>query len=95
MSFGMLSGPGAFPLVSLLTHLSYISRVNWVLISVLCGPLLSSMIPLFVCHGYLRMAHIHAFRWSMISSLNGAYLWNDVCWVWYISLAISMGLVRM
>ena len=81
MSFGMLSGPGALPLVSLLMHLSYISRVNWVLISVLCGLLLSSMILLFVYHGYLRMTHIHAFRWSMVSSLNRACLCNDVCWI--------------
>ena len=91
----MLSGPGAFPRVNLLMHLSYISRVNWVLISELCGPLLSSMIPLFVCHGYLRMTHIHAFGWSMVSSYNGARLWNDVCWIWYISVAMSMGLVRI
>ena len=95
MSFGMLSGLGAFLLVSCLMHLSYISRMNWVLISMLCGPLLLSMIPLFVSHGYLRMAHIHAFGWSIVSSHSGACLLNGVCWVWYISLTLSMDLVRM
>ena len=59
MSLGMLSGPGVFPRVSRLTHLLYVTRVNCVLISVLYGPHLSSMIPLFVCHGYLRMTHVH------------------------------------
>jgi hypothetical protein len=70
----MLSEPEVFPRVSRLTHLSYISRVNWVPISVLCGHLLSSMIPLFVCRGYLHMAYMHVFRWSMISSFSGACL---------------------
>ena len=81
MSFGILSGPGAFPRVSRLTHLLYIYRVNWVLISVLCRPFLLSMISLFVCHEYLRMAHMHVFGWSIVSSRGGACLWNDACWV--------------
>ena len=74
MSLGMLSGPRAFPRVNRLTHLSYITRVNWELISVVWGPLLSSMSPLCVCHGYLRTAHIHVVGWSMVSSHSGACL---------------------
>ena len=34
ISLGMLSGPGALPLISLLTQLSYIARVNWMLMDV-------------------------------------------------------------
>lgn len=59
MSLGMLSGPGALPLVSLFTHLSYVVRVNCVVMCGLGGPLLSRMIPSCVCQGYLRIAHRH------------------------------------
>ena len=69
--------------------------MNWVLIHVFGGPLLSSMKSFCVCQGYLYIMHIHVFRWSMISSHKGVCLWNDVCWVWYISAVISVGLVKM
>lgn len=61
MSFGMLSGPGALSQVNRLTHLSYTSRVKWVLISVVYGPCLSNIIPSCVCHGYFRIVHMHVF----------------------------------
>jgi hypothetical protein len=31
ISLGMLSGPGALPFINFLTQLSYVARVNWVL----------------------------------------------------------------
>ena len=71
MSLGMLSGPGAFPLVSLLIQLSYTSLVNWVDIWMLWGPLFSRIIPFSVCQGYLRMAHMHVVGWSVMSSQSG------------------------
>ena len=56
-------------------------------------PLFSTIILWCECHGYLRTAHRHVLGWSMVSSHKGACLWNDYCWVVYISLAMSTGLV--
>ena len=91
----MLSGPGALPRVSLLTQLSYIARVNWLLMDDAWWPLFSNIIPLCVCQGYLRIAHWHVLGWSIRSLHSGACRWKDVCCVKYISLAMSWGLVRM
>ena len=91
----MLSGLGVLPRVGRLKHLLYTSWVIWVLISVVYGPRLSSMISLRVCHGYLRIVHIHVFGWSTVSLHRGACLWNDVCWVWYILLVMSVSLVKI
>ena len=49
MSFGMLLGPGALPLVNRLRQLSYISLLNCLPICVFEGPLLSSIMPWCVC----------------------------------------------
>ena len=81
MSLGILSSPGALPLVSRLTQLSYSFRVNCVFICVFCGLLFSRMRPSSMCHRYFLTAHMHVSRWYVMSSQIGACLWNDVCWM--------------
>jgi hypothetical protein len=64
MSLGMLSGPVALPLVSLFMHLSYVARVNCVVICVPRGPLLSNMMPSCVCHAMFFLdLHVPKPRW--------------------------------
>lgn len=50
---------------------------------------------LCVYQRYLRTAHMHVFGWSVGSSHIGVSFLNNVYWVWFISLAISLGCVRM
>lgn len=38
---------------------------------------------------------MHVLGWSVVSSQRGACLWKDLCWVWCISLAMSLGCVRI
>ena len=73
ISFGMLLGPGVFPLASFLRLLSNTSREKFSDILELWGPLFSMMNPSWSCHGYLRTAHWHIVGWSVGSSHRGFF----------------------
>ena len=92
MSLGMLSGPGAFPLVSLLHMIVDFSSKLFTYVCVRWASFFKYNSLLSVPWVFTD-AHVHVLGWSMTSSHSGACLWNDFCWVWYISLAMSMGLV--
>ena len=99
MSLGMLSGPGVLPLVSLFTHLSYISRVNCGRYLWFWGPLLSIMIPSCVCHGYFRIAHRHVLgglwcrhSWGLVFGMMfvGCDIFHWLClWVWLVLFLVE------
>ena len=51
--------------------------------------------PWDVCQGYFCIAHIHVWGWSIVSSHKGVCLWNDIFWIWYIFLDLSLGSVMI
>jgi hypothetical protein len=91
----MLSGPGAFPMVRCFMQQSYTSMKNWLLMCVWELPIFSMISPWCECHGYLRTAHRHVLGGPWYRRIGGLVFEMIFCWEWYISLAISSGLVMI
>ena len=59
MVLDILSGPGVFPLVKFLRHMSYVSWSRYVCGGINVSPIFSRAYPFKSCHGYCLTPHIH------------------------------------